>query len=205
MRAYPGRRRRRSARATPRLSAAAAKWRGRFCTTTPRSRWRAFRGMASGRGRGCSASCHRTTCSSTGSAVREGQRQGQGGGAGRLDWAELPGADAAGGELRGAEREAARRLPWPAGRSAAHLAQVTKDQCRHPINRHATDTAPVRSGGLSTPQCHRAHVLQAEKLAPHRNPIRSPCAKPSLRPRPRRHHPRVELNESPTWWNIQRD
>ena len=50
---------------------------------------------------------------------RQGQRQGQGRGTGRLDPAELPGADAAGGQLRGAEREADRRLPPPARRSAA--------------------------------------------------------------------------------------
>ena len=51
--------------------------------------------------------------------ARQGQRQGQGRGAGRLDPAELPGADAAGGELCSAECEADRRLPRPARRSAA--------------------------------------------------------------------------------------
>ena len=44
----------------------------------------------------------------------KGNDKGKVGGSGRLDPTELPGADAASGELRGAEREAARRLP-PAG------------------------------------------------------------------------------------------
>src|SRR6476659_895688 len=39
----------------------------RLSTTTPRSRWPASSVMASGSGRGCSASCNRTTCSRTGS------------------------------------------------------------------------------------------------------------------------------------------
>jgi IS5 family transposase len=39
------------------------------------------------------------------------------------------------------------------------------------VNRHPTDPIPARSKDLSAPQCHRAQVLQVEKLATHRNPI----------------------------------
>ena len=51
--------------------------------------------------------------------ARQGQRQGQGRGAGRLDPPEPAGAGAAGGQLDGAERAAARGLSPPARRSAA--------------------------------------------------------------------------------------
>jgi transposase len=40
-----------------------------------------------------------------------------------------------------------------------------------PSNRRPTNPIPARSKDLSTPQCHRTHVLQVEKLATHRNPI----------------------------------
>ena len=44
--------------------------RSRSCTTTPGSRWRGSWATARASGRGCSASCSRTTCSPIGSAGR---------------------------------------------------------------------------------------------------------------------------------------
>jgi putative transposase len=52
-----------------------------------------------------------------------------------------------------------------------------------------------RRQGLQAQKRHRTHVLQAEQLATHRNAIRPRRAKLSLRPRPRSHNRRMDLNE----------
>ncbi|TJW07541.1 MAG: transposase [Mesorhizobium sp.] len=52
--------------------------------------------------------------------------------------------------------------------------------------------------GISPTKPHRAHVLQAQELAPHRNTIRSPCTELPLSPGSRCNHFILDLDESST-------
>ena len=99
--------------------ASSAVCRSRSSTTTPRLRWPGFWATEGGSGRGCSASCSRTTCLMIGSAGRarattRARSRDWLAGSGGTTWCRCRGRRA----LR-AEREADRRLPSPARRSAA--------------------------------------------------------------------------------------
>ena len=83
--------------------------RARYCTTTPRWRWRASSATGCASEHGCSASCSRGTCLPSRGRPGKGNDKGKRG-ADRLDSPQPAGAGAAGRRLGSAQRAAARGL-----------------------------------------------------------------------------------------------